>query len=218
MNQFKRDLEHELETFTLSEEKKRQIVNRIHQVKTTAKREWTYRFALLLFLMISFGMGILFVQQDSQMLEVSTTSNPLANESIFTIFESDWTKTILLLSIFIAIRFVVGKIFVRKGIKLPNCVYCEEEWTHGEALKIGFKNYEVTCPNCSYAQYKTRKSVRRTSFLYFIIPTGMLVSQLFNNVFLGYITYSFGALWLLISLIPFLSAFQKEDPTKKPLY
>lgn len=221
MNQIKKDLQKELQSITLSDEKKQFIVKKaeINKMKHQRGSKWSYRFVLATFTIFMVGFAFLLLQPDRTPKEVTNAAKPEENMSIVNeLFASDWVKAILLLTIFIGIRVIVKRSLVKKGKGLPVCVKCGEEWPYREALKMSMKNESVTCSHCGKKQYKTRKSSVKASTLNFLIPLGILVAQFFNHILLGYFIHVTGTIWLIIVLTPYLIELQEGDPMIKPLY
>lgn len=221
MNQIKKDLEKELQSVTLSDEKKHLIVKRAKASarKNTQGSIWSYRFVLAVFPLFMIGFVLLVLQQGGNVKEASNAaefSEDLSNSNLF--FASDWMKGIILIGVFIGIRLLAGKLLERKGKGLPACIECGEEWSTREARKMGMKNGVVSCPNCGKKQYKTRKSAQIVSTLNFLLPLGILISQLFSHILLGYLIHAAGSAWLIFMLTPFIIELQEEDPIIKPLY
>ena len=216
MNQIKKDLEKELRTVTLSDEKKRHILGKMNRKK---RGDWSYRLVLATFTIFMVGFGFLLLQSANDLDEVTGTTKPEERISaVNRAFDSDWWKVILLIGLFIIIRVIVKRSLDKKGKGLPVCIKCGEEWSYREALKMSMKNEAVTCPYCGKKQYKTRKSTGKISTLNFLIPLGILVAQFFNHILLGYFIHSAGAIWLMLVLTPYLMEFQEDDPIVKPLY
>lgn len=221
MNEFKRDLQDELQSLSLSDKKKQLIVEKIKSSEMRSKRgsSWSYRLVLATFTFFMVGFGYLLLQQKDVVKETTSAADPTVDLSnIGRWLTSDWSKGSILIGIFIGIRIIVKKFLHRKGKGLPACIECGEEWSYREALKISMKNAVVTCPNCKKKQYKTRKSTTKASMLNFLPPLGILVGQLFSYTLLGFLIHAVGSIWLIIALTPFLIELQEEDPIIKPLY
>ncbi len=220
MNPFKKDLEDELQAFSLSDEKKRLIAKEVRKQRSKSVNgsSWSYRFALATFMIFSLSFGFLLVQQENRGEKTGATIEPDVTSTFLNLFASDWMKGLLLISIFISIRFFVQRTLIKKGKNLPTCIECGEEWSYREALKMSMKNELVTCPNCGKKQYKTRKSSMKASMLNFLIPLGILIAQAFDHILFGYLLHATGTLWLIITLTPYLIEFQEDDPITKPLY
>ena len=216
MNQIKKDLEKELRTVTLSDEKKRHILGKMNRKKGG---DWSYRLVLAMFTIFMVGFGFLLLQSANNLDEVtSTTTSEERISAVNGVFDSDWWKVILLIGLFIIIRVIVKRSLDKKGKGLPVCIKCGEEWSYREALKMSMKNESVICPCCGKKQYKTRKSTGKINILNFLIPLGILVAQFFNHILLGYFIHSAGTIWLMLMLTPYLMEFQEDDPIVKPLY
>lgn len=221
MNQFKRDLQDELQSLSLSDEKKQLIAKKVKSSEIRSKREstWSYRFVLTTFTFFMVGFSYLFLRQEDAVKETSNAAEPAGDLSNIGLWlTSDWMKGIILVGIFIGIRIIYKKHLYKKGKGLPVCIACGEEWSYRESLKMSMKNEVVTCPNCKKKQYKTRKSSAKASMLNFLPPLGILVGQLFSHILLGFLIHIVGSIWLIIVLTPFLLEFQEEDPMIKPLY
>lgn len=220
MNQIKKNLQKELQSITLSDEKKGAIVRKINREKKHVNRgSWSYRFVLATFTVFMVGFGFLLLQPNDAPTEVTNAAKREETSSIVNgFFASDWAKSILLIGIFIGIRIIIKRSLNRKGKGLPACIKCGEEWPYREALKMSMKNESVACVHCGKKQYKTRKSSLKASALNFLVPLGILVAQFFDHILLGYFIHATGTIWLIIVLTPYLIEFQEEDPIIKPLY
>lgn len=220
MNQIKKDLEQELQSVTLSKEKKQLIFKKVKasKLRKTRGSTWSYRFALLTFIVFSLSFGFLLIKQEDGVTEQSTAAGAEIDSSFLSIFTSDWIKGLFLIGIFIAIRIFVKRLLVKRRKGLPVCIACGEEWTYQEALKMSMKNEAVTCPHCGKIQYKTRKSSMRAGALTFFVPLGIITAQFFDHILLAYFLHAAGALWLMITLTPYILEFQEDDPMVKPLY
>ena len=101
---------------------------------------------------------------------------------------------------------------------LPVCVECGEEWSFREALKQCMKNSNITCPNCSHKQYRTKKSSLKANLLNIPIPFMIIIIQLFDNALLGVVVYLACAAYLVLSLNPYFMELQEKDPMNEPLW
>lgn len=215
MNRIKKELEKELQSITLSEKRKQTILKKMHRKK---HMNWSYRFALSIFMIFSVSFGLLLLQQKNVVKEATTTTEPMTNLIFISLFTSDWGKSVILIGIFIGIRIFGKRLLLKRGKGLPACIKCKEEWPYREALKISMRNEEIICPNCSKKQYKTRKSSMKVSMFTFLIPLGILIAQVFNHILLSYLIHVTGTMWLILTLTPYLIEFQEDDPMLKPLY
>ena len=221
MNQFKKNLNHELQSMSLSNEKKQQIATKARAKLHNQKRHinWQYRFVLTTFTIFLLGFGYLLWQQgeitgDSQgaaPIEPLPTSN-------WSILNHDFTKVILFISFFIVLRIVLKRRLQRSGDGLPACLKCGEEWSFQFALKKSMNNSKMTCPYCGHKQYRTRKSAQKGAMLNFFMPFIAIVPLLFDNILLGFVVYLSCTAYLILSLSSYLIELQEKDPSKEPLW
>ena len=221
MNQFKKDLNYELQSVSLSNEKMQQIATKARTKLHKQKRRinWQYRFVLATFTIFSLGFGYLLLQQGEitgRLQGVAPIkSAPTSNWSIL---NHDFTKVILLISFFIILRVMIKRRLQRSGKGLPVCVECGEEWSFRYALKQSMKNVKTTCPHCGLKQYRTKKSSQKGAMLTFFMPFIAVVPLLFDNILLGFVVYLSCTAYLLFSLSPYLIELQEKDPSKEPLW
>lgn len=216
MNRIKKDLHNELQSLSLSSEKRQYIVKKSTGNWSKKKREsnWSYRFVLTAFTILGLSFGfLLWKQEGTNNLEITTTAKEAI--AIEKLFSYDFSKTILLIGIFVFIRILIKNRINKKAHRLPICLNCGEEWSFRNALKNSMKSREVKCPQCGYEQYRTKKSLNKTSLLNFILPFGIIVAQLFNHVMLGFSVFTACALAFVISLSPYMIELQEEDPMKE---
>ena len=216
MNQFKKDLNHELQAVVLSQDKKRLIATKAKvEVKKHSRKKrinWQYRFVLTTFTLLSLGFGYLLLHQGESAgkLQGAAPVEPGVT-SIWSMLNQDFLKIILLISFFIALRFVIKRRLQKKGNGLPVCVECGEEWSFREALKQCMKNSNITCPYCSHKQYRTKKSSLKANLFNIPIPFMVVVPHLFDNFLSGIVVYLFCAAYLLLSLNPYFMELQEKD-------
>ena len=223
MNKFKVDLHRELQTLSLSKERKQQISTKAKTNTIRAKRhsEWKYRIVLVTCTILTLGFSyLLWQQKDPLPLSPSQTaaSNQSDTTTIWMELNNDFIKSILLVSIFVLLYIYLKRRLRKKGKGLPVCVKCNEEWSYGEALKCSMKNGEITCPKCKQKQYRTKKSSQRGGLIGFLIPFMILVSQIFNNTLIGIVVYFSCLLFIYLGLTPYYIELQEEDPINEPLY
>ena len=223
MNQFKKDLNHELQAVVLSQEEKSLIATKakVEVKKHSPKKRinWQYRFVLTAFTFLSLGFGYLLWQQRESVgglqgaapIEPETTIN-------WSILNNDFLKILLFIVFFVILRTVIKKRIQNRGKGLPVCVECAEEWSFQGALKQSMKNRDITCPCCGHKQYRTRKSALKASLLNIPIPFMTLVPLLFDNTLLGIVVYLSCAAYLIISLIPYFVELQEQDSINEPLW
>lgn len=216
MNQFKKDLNHELQTVVLSQEKKQLIATKakVEVKKHSPKKRinWQYRFVLTAFTFLSLGFGYLLLQQGGSVdglqgaapIEPETTIN-------WSMLNNDFLKIIIFIVFFVVLRTVIKKRIQKNGKGLPVCVKCGEEWSFRDALKQCMKNGNITCPNCSHKQYRTKKSSLKVNLLNIPIPFMVVVPHLFDNYLLGIAAYLSCAAYLLFSLNPYFMELQEKD-------
>lgn len=224
MNQFKRDLNYELRTVSLSEEKKQQIAAKVKAKKSSRKWRinWQYGFVLTAFTILSLSFGYLLLQQGESAgkLQGAAPIEPRATP-IWLMLNNDYLKMFLFIGIFVILRTIIRKRLQRNGKGLPVCVECGEEWSFWEALKQSMKNSKVTCPHCSHKQYRTKKSAMNAALLNIPIPFMTLVHLLFDNTlfaFFGIVVYLSCVAFFIVSLIPYLVDLQEKDPINESLY
>lgn len=224
MNQFKRDLNDELRTVTLSQEKKQQIATKVKAKNHSQKRRinWQYGFVLTAFTILSLGFAYLLLQQgeSTDKLQSAAPIEP-GTTTIWSMLNHDYSKIILLVGFFIFLRTVIKKRIQKNGKGLPVCVECGEEWSFKESLKQSMKNSNVTCPHCSHKQYRTKKSSLKANFLNIPIPFMTLVHLLFDNTLfslLGIVVYLSCVAYFIVSLIPYFVDLQETDPINENLW
>lgn len=220
MNQFKRELHQELQSISLSDEKKQSIAMKAKASMHRSKRQihWQYRFVLTAFTILSLSFGyMLLTQNDSggKSQGVAPIEPITTNESIW---GHDFLKVILLIGFFVILRTIIKKRLQKKGQGLPVCLACSEEWTFREASKQSWKNGEVTCPYCAHKQYRTKKSSRKMVLLNIPIIFMVMVSNLFDLGLLGIVIYLFCAVYFIFSLNPYFMELQEKDPFNETLY
>lgn len=221
MNQFKRDLNYELRTVALSQEKKQLIATNAKAKKYNQKKRihWQYRFVLTAFTLLSLGFGYLLWQQGklagrlqgAAPIEPGTTMN-------WSILNHDISKVILLIGFFVLLRTVIKKRLQKNSKGLPVCVECGEEWTFREALKQCMKNSNITCPYCGHKQYRTKKSALKANLLNIPIPISIIIIQLFDNSLLGVAVCLSCAAYLVLSLNPYFVELQEKDSINETLW
>jgi len=221
MNQFKKDLNRELRSVSLSSDRKQLIAKKakakLHNQKK--RSNWQYRFVLATFTIFSLGFGYLLWQEDDH---VSKSQGAVPIESVtstnWSMLNNDFLKGALLISITIVLRIVMKKRLQKRGKGLPVCVKCGEEWSYKEALKKSMKNGEMDCPYCDQKQYRTRKSALKGARLNFLMPFMIFVPQLFENIIPGLVAYIFCTAYLIFSLNPYYMDLQEKDVTTEPLW
>lgn len=219
MNQFKRDLNDELRTLSLSPEKKQLIATKAKKNSRKKRVHWQYRFVLTAFALLSLGFGYLLWQQGESAgrlqgtapIESGTTTN-------WSFLQHDFVKIILLISFFVVLKLIIKRRLQKNDNGLPVCIECGEEWTFREALKQCMKNNNITCPNCSHKQYRTKKSSLKANLLNIPIPFMIIIIQLFDNALLGVGVYLACAAYLILSLNPYFMELQEKDPMNEPLW
>lgn len=215
MNQFKKDLHHELQAISLSEEKKQFIAMKAKAKTNQQQRRthWQYGFVLTAFTFLSFGFGYLLWQQreSADRLQGATPTEPITTMN-WSMLNHDLLKILLLISFFVILRTVIKRRRGRSGKGLPVCLECSEEWTFREALKQSMKNNNITCPYCSHKQYRTKKSALKMNLLNTPIPFMIIAIQLFDNFLLGMVVYLSCTAYLMLSLNPYFMEFQETDP------
>lgn len=221
MNQFKQDLQRELQTVSLSTEKKQLIATKAKAKLHNQKRRinWQYRFVLSTFTILAFSFSyLLWQQEDSTNKSLGATPiEPIATAN-WSLLTNDFSKSVLFISFFIGLRALIKWRLGKSGKVLPVCVECGEEWTYRQALKDSMKNSEITCPHCRQKQYRTKKSVRKSGMLNLFIPFVIIIPRLFDHFLLGFVVYLACALFLIVSLSPYFLEFQEEDHFNEPLW
>lgn len=158
MNQFKEDVLKELQDVKLSQQRKQVIAEKARRkVQRKAGGQWTYRFVLATFTIFVIGFSYILTQQKEQ----RTSSHQAASLQSDTwhwwsLFDSDYVRGFILLSIFIGATFIVKRYLVKKGFGLPVCIECGESWSEKDARKLYRKNSEIVCPHCGQKQYRTK--------------------------------------------------------------
>lgn len=215
MNQFKKDLDYELQSITLSEEKKRLIVKKATAKSYHQKRQihWQYRFVFTAFTLLLLSFGYLLWQQEG-IVDKSQGAAPAepATTISWALVNHDFVKVILLISLFVTLRLIVKRRLDKKGKGLPVCLECGEEWSFREASKQSWKNGEVTCPYCAHKQYRTKKSASKGNLLMMSIPFMAIVPQLFDHFFLGMVVHLACAAYFMFNLNPYFMELQETDP------
>jgi CXXC-20-CXXC protein len=222
MNQFKKELNLELQSISLSKERKQLIATKAKAKLHNHKKRvnWQYRFVLAAFTMLALGFSYLLWQEGEPAgksrgaapIEVATSTDWSS------LVDTDFFKVLFLIALFIFLRIML-KIRLQKGGKgLPVCVECSEEWSYKKALKQSMKNREMTCPYCGKEQYRTKKSSMRAGMLGLFIPFTIITPQLFDHILLGLVVSICCTAFIMISLSPYLIDLQEEDPFNDPLW
>jgi len=221
MNQFKEDLNKELQSITLSAKKEKQIISKLKSNLHNEKRRvhWQYRFVLATFTVFALGFSYLLTQQkDSTEKNTGATYKETVMNTNWSILNNDLSKSILLIIIFIIAYSLIKQNLNKNRKGLPLCTNCGEEWTYKKALKVSMTSKEVLCPNCHQKQYRTKKSSLRATKLNFFIPFITIIPLLFDNGFFGIILYISCTVLLICSLNPFISELQGNDSSNDPLW
>ena len=223
MTKFKVDLHRELQSLSLSKERKQQISTKAKTNTFRAKRqsEWKYRIVLATCTILALGFSyLLWQQKDPLPMNPSQTaaSNQSDTTTIWMELNNDFLKTIFLVSFFVLLYIYLKRRHKKRGKGLPVCVKCDEEWSYGEALKCSMKNGEIPCPKCGQKQYRTKKSSQRGGMIGALIPFMILVSQVFNNSLIGVVVYFSCLLFIYLSFSPYYVELQEEDPITEPLW
>lgn len=217
MNPIKKDLTERLQSIKLSEEKKRDMIKRVHEGKRQQKGQWTYRLVLTMASMIGLSLAYLFVMEDGRLSPIrqQTAASPLQEASLLS---TDLSKSIAILLIFLMVLLVSEVIIRKTNRRLPICLDCGEEWTFRQSLKRSSKRDQIICPACGDIQVRTEKSLLWLDLLNFMIPAGVLVALTFANPFIGYIVYAACTLLLMQRIGPYLIMLhngQRNDKLKK---
>ena len=223
MNQFKKDLNHELQAVVLSQEKKQLIATKAKaEVKKHSQKKWInwqYQFVLTAFTFLLLGFGYLLLQQGESIsgLQGAAPFEPTTSIN-WSMLNHDFVKIIIFIVFFVVLRTVIKKRIQKNGKGLPVCVECGEGWSFRDALKQCMKNGNITCPNCSHKQYRTKKSSLKVNLLNIPIPFMVVVPHLFDNYLLGIAAYLFCAAYLLFSLNPYFMELQENDSINESLW
>ena len=221
MNQFKKDLNRELRSISLSSDRKQLIAKKAKaKIHNQNKRSnWQYRLVLATFTIFSLGFGYFLWQEDDHL---SKSQGAVPIESVtstnWSLLNNDFLKGILLISITIVLRIAMRKRLQKSGKGLPACVKCGEEWSYKEALKKSMRNGAMNCPYCDKKQYRTRKSALKGARLNFLMPFIVLAPHLFENIILGLVVYISCTAYLILSLSPYYMDLQEKDVTTEPLW
>ena len=143
MNQFKKGLNRELQTMSLSEDK-RQLIAKKATVKIQRQKKhthWQYRFVLTAFTLLLLSFGYLLWQQEGTVenLQGAAPIEPITTMG-WSLFNHDIVKIILWISLFIALRFIIKRRLEKRAKGLPICLGCGEEWSFRDASKQSWKN------------------------------------------------------------------------------
>lgn len=224
MNQFKKDLNHELQTVVLSHDKKQIMATKAKAEKYSQKKtiHWQYRLVLTAFTILSLSLGYLLLQQGGSAGKLQGAAS-LESEttSILSVLNHNYSKITLFIVFFVLLRTIIKKRIQKNGKGLPVCLECGEEWSFREALKKSMKNQDITCPYCGHKQYRTKKSALKANMLNIPIPFMTVVPLLFDNTLfssLGIAVYLSCAAYFIISLIPYFVDLQDTDPIDEALY
>lgn len=213
MNQIKKDLQKELQSMTLSDEKKSAIVRKINrQKKHTTRANWKYRVVLSAFTLLGLGFSYLLLEENkAYMTQTNVTTSQTIN--VLSIFESDYLKSIVLILLFILLHLLMKKCFYKKQRNLPVCANCSKELSYFQALRQGLKGNKIKCPHCRKTQYRTRQSMMKMDWFNFLLPLMTAVAYLYQNKLLGISLYLLSLMILMIYHSPYIVEFQKEAPT-----
>lgn len=221
MNQFKEDLNRELQPVSLSEEKKQLIATKAKAKLHNHKRHINlqYRFVLAIFTIFAIGFSYLLWQQEGPASKAQGAApiEPITTTT-WSMLTNDFSKAVLYISFFIILRALLKRRFQKNGKGLPICVECGEEWSYREALKQSMKNTKMTCPYCGQIQYRTKKSRLKGGMLNIFIPFMIIAPQLFDNILLGIVVHVSCAAYIMFSLGPYYLELQKKDPINDPLW
>lgn len=219
MNDIKDRLRADLERFTLSQEKKRDIAQLAKEKANVRSRSnWTYRVVLVLATILALSFSYNLIKRPMENGELSTGATDQVIDAA--LLGKPLIPYVLFMIIYIIVFLIINDRYQKKGKELPKCVHCHEQWTFKESLKRSFKGNEVTCPSCEGKQYKTRKSVRQLNYYTLAIPFGILLAQApwGVNAFLAYLIFVFFVLLLMVYFAPYTIRLQKDDPLLKPWY
>ena len=221
MNQFKEDLNRELQSVSLSKEKKQLIATKAKAKLHSQKKRinWQYRFVLATFTIFAIGFSyLLWQQEDSASKSQGAAPIEPITTTTWSMLNNDFLKAVLYISFFIILRDLIKRRLQKSGKGLPVCVECGEEWSYREALKQSMKNTKMTCPYCGQIQYRTKKSRLKGGMLNILIPFMIIVPHLFDNILLGTVVHVSCAAYVMFSLSPYYLELQKKDSINDPLW
>ena len=131
VNQFKKDLNHELQAVVLSKEKKQLIATKAKVVVKKHSRKkrinWQYRFVLTAFTFLSLGFGYLLLQQGESISGLQGAAPIKAETTInWSMLNNDLLKIIIFLIFFLVLRTIIKQRIKKSDKGLPVCVECGE--------------------------------------------------------------------------------------------
>lgn len=211
MNQIKKDLEKELRSVTLSDEKKQSMLRKMNRKNRV---NWSYRFVLTACTLLGLGFSYLLFTGDLTNMNHAARPEATVEQSLLS---PELSKVLIMLGVYI-VFYLLMKIMLRHRT-LAVCANCGEEWTYGQSLKASmFKGKEVKCPYCEEKQVKTAKSNWEMGILQWIFPVGILFSQFFASPMRGFLLYAAFAMLIVMRFNPYLLSFQgaeTEVPSRK---
>lgn len=212
MNQIKKDLEKELQSIALSDEKKDIIVHKINRQKKNRNREnWTYRIVLSAFVLLGIGFSYLLLNENKVYItQTNVTTSQTSN--IQSLFASDYSKSIVLILLFILLHLVMKKSFYKKQRTLPVCANCSNNLSYFQALRQGLKGNKIKCPHCQKTQYRTRQSMIKMDWLNFLLPLMTVVAYIYQNKILGLSLFLLSLMILTLYHSPYIVEFQRDAP------
>lgn len=203
MNQIKKELEKELRSVTLSEEKKQSMLKKMNRKK---RANWSYRFVLAACTLLGLGFSyLLFTEDFTDMNHAARPEIPLDAS----LFSAEQSRVLIMFGFYIVFYLFMKFLLRRKTLAV--CASCGEEWTFGQSLKASMKNKKVRCPHCLVTQEKTEKTIWEMTMLQWIFPLGIVFSQPFDHVLRGFFIYTAFAVLIVIRFAPYLMSFKGEE-------
>lgn len=221
MNQFKNDLNRELRTVALSNEKKQLIAKTAKRKTRRPKKyiDWKYRFVLATFTVFALGFSYLLWQTETPINgEQGEESSEVLSSINGSMVNNDYVKVSFIVIVFVVLRILLKRRLQKRNKGLPVCVKCGEEWSYKIALRQTFKNTILVCPYCAQKQYRTKNSIRESGVLNLYIPFMVFVPRLFDNLLLGIVIWLSCVAYLIVSISPYYVDTQEEDSTTEPLW
>lgn len=214
MNQFKKDLQHELQGLSLSDEKRQQIAMKAKAKNRKQDRRvhWQYRIVLTAFTFLILGFGYSLLKRggfDGNSQGAAPIEPIAASESVWS---PDFLRAILIIGFFVILRIIIKRRLLKSIGGLPICLECGEQWTFWKALKQSWKNDEVTCPHCAHTQHRVKRSTSQGRWLIMSVPFASLISGEFTHHLFSLTIYFMSVAYFIISLNPYFIELQENDP------
>lgn len=217
MDGMKEQLEKELHTMKLSQERKEQILQTVRKEKPGRRGtgKWRYRTVLVSFVLLAISFTYINLASPATAPSVTTATGDSTHLEWMALLRSDWTRTAALLLITFVIYLLFKRNIRKQHRQFPACTNCGTRWTRKQTLSLGNSK---KCPYCGETQYQTRKSAKTINKFGFFIPFLIIVAQIFNSTFVGLLVYILSVFLLYLLVSPYYIELQSNNPDKEPLW